>query len=188
MGTFEKLGYLDRRRMDIPVGHWRRRGEDAAVVEEDVKPSRLRRVSGKVNELLRRYLWVPWVLFIVSITTTLISLIIAPAPPLVFHSAIALTPEIHSGEMAEVAYISTRTKICPAEINLGWIDALGGVVLRLPVIVGGVGRLGEQTNTLRLQAPNAPGRYCLRLVAQAHCGNDDFTLVAPEVCLRVVQQ
>jgi hypothetical protein len=187
MGTLKEFGYVDRRHLDLFVGYRRRRGEGVAMVRKEVAPSRLRKATAKANELLRRYLWVPWVLFVASITTTLIAVIVAPAPPLVFHSAIALTPEIRSGELAEVAYTTTRTKICPAEINLGWVDALGGVVLRLPVMVGGVGRVGEQTNAIRVQAPSEPGKYCLRMVAQAHCGNDDFTLVAPEVCLRVTQ-
>jgi hypothetical protein len=88
--------------------------------------------------------------------------------------------------MAAIEYESTRERTCKADIALGWVDSLNSIVLRLDPIVGGLGRLGRQRNTLQVAVPEKPGRYCLRMVGQHHCGEDEFTIVAPEACLDVV--
>lgn len=133
-----------------------------------------------------RWRWVPWLLVLFTLMAGGFNALVAPTPPLEFHGSVAHPSIVRVGELANISYTSTRNRVCKAEISMGWVDNLKGVVMRLEPTAGGVGRVGNYTQIIQVPVPDKPGRYCFRLVGQHHCDSDDFTVEAPEACLNVV--
>lgn len=139
-----------------------------------------------ITNTLYRLRLIPWIVIALSLFAAGIGYLVEPKPPIRVE-LVTITPQVASaGSIVMARYTNVRNRTCLALISMGWVGPLGDVVMRLPQLYGGLGRIGKHVVTVSIVAPYEAGEYCLRTVSSHDCTDGQFTVVSPEACIEVV--